>query len=190
MVTRDLSRMPVIARREMTAADYFAMPDTPERFELIEGVLVQMPSPTSPHQRIGLRIGRAFLDLEEEQGGVALIAPMDVELSFKTVFQPDVAYVAPGHEDIVRSHVNGAPDVVVEVASPSTKTYDVEEKLPLYATYGVREAWIVDPVKRAVTVHHAEDGRFVSSETVAFGEPIPSRIAPVGDAGLGDAPPG
>ena len=177
--------MPVIAQRPMTARDYFAMPDTEERYELIEGRLVLMPSPTLDHQDIVLEIAVAFREHQRHHGGRVVIAPADVELSFKTVFQPDVFYIAPGGIADARDHVTGAPDLVVEVSSPGTKTYDTREKLPLYALHGVREAWIVDPKRKTVTVHSAEGGRFVRAETVAFGEAIPSKVVEVGDAGLG-----
>jgi Uma2 family endonuclease len=100
------------------------------------------------------------------------------------VFQPDVFYIAPGGIARARDHVTGAPDLVVEVSSPSTKSYDTRKKLPVYAMHGVREAWIVDPKRKTVTVHSAEGGRFVHAVTVAFGEPIPSKVVEVGDAGL------
>ena len=176
--------MPVIAQRPMTARDYFAMPDTEERYELIEGRLVLMPSPTLDHQDIVLEIAVAFREHQRLHGGRVVIAPADVELSLKTVFQPDVFYIAAGGLAEARDHVTGAPDLVVEVSSPGTKRYDIRDKLPLYALHGVREAWIVDPKRKTVTVHSAEGGRFVRAETVAFGERIPSKIVEVGDAGL------
>jgi Uma2 family endonuclease len=184
MAIRKPFGMPVIAEHPMTARDYFAMPATEERYELIEGRLVVMPSPTLDHQDVVLEVAVAFREHQRLHGGRVVIAPADVELSFKTVLQPDVFYIAPGSIAEARDHVIGAPDLVVEVASPSTKTYDARDKLPVYAMHGVREAWIIDPKKKTVTVHTARDGRFVQSATVSFGEAIPSAIVAVGDAGL------
>lgn len=185
MAIRKPSAMPVIASRPMTAADYFAMPPTLERYELLDGRLVLMPSPTAEHQTIVGEVYTALRLVARSTGGAALLAPIDVEFAPRTVFQPDVLYIAPGGAAVVREHVTGPPDLVVEVASPGTKTYDARDKLPVYALHGVREAWIVDPRRKTVAVHYAEDGRFVRSETVAFGAPIPSAVVTVGDAGLG-----
>ncbi len=176
--------MPVMAQRPMTAADYFAMPDTEERYELIEGRLVVMPSPTLDHQDLVLEIAVALRSYQQATGGRVVIAPADVELGLKTVFQPDVFYIAPDGKAEAREHVTGGPDLVVEVSSPSTKTYDTREKLPVYAMHGVREAWIVDAKRKTVTVHYADNARFVRSAAVAFGEVIPSLVVEVGSAGL------
>jgi Uma2 family endonuclease len=71
--------MPVFAERPMTARDYFAMPDTEERYELIEGRLVVMPSPTLDHQDVLGRIYLALIAVQDTQGGRAILAPADVE---------------------------------------------------------------------------------------------------------------
>ncbi|MBI2764279.1 MAG: Uma2 family endonuclease [Chloroflexi bacterium] len=185
MAIRKPFGMPVIAARTVTAADYFAMPDTNERYELLEGVLHKMPSPTLEHQRIVGALYVALLGHSARAGGEAALSPLDIELGEKTVLQPDVIYLAPDQSDIARDHIHGAPALIVEVASPGTRKYDVQEKLPAYAFYGVREAWIVDPRRRTVTVHEAADGRWASSRTVPFGEHIPSSIVEVGGGGLG-----
>ncbi len=185
MALRKPNRMPVMASRPMSAADYFAMPDTAERYELLEGELLLMPSPTFNHQDIVGEIFVALRAFARENGGRAGIAPLDVALSLSTVLQPDVIYISPERLAIARDHVEGAPDIVVEVASPSTQAFDRDRKLPTYALYGVREAWLVDVRARTVTVHEARDGQLIGSRAVRFGEPIPSQIASVGDAGLG-----
>ncbi len=185
MAIRKPSGMPVIADRPMTAADYFAMPPTLERYELLDGRLVLMASPTAEHQMIVLEVAVSIRAFARTEGGQVLVAPIDVEFPPRTVLQPDVLYIAAGGVAEVREHVTGPPDLVVEVASPGTKTYDARDNLPVYALHGVREAWIIDPRRKTVAVHHAEDGRFVRSETVAFGAPISSAVVSVGDAGLG-----
>jgi Uma2 family endonuclease len=177
--------MPVFADRPLTAADYFAMPPTVERYELLDGRLVPMASPTALHQRTVLEIAVAIRSFARAHGGEVLVSPIDVELAPRTVLQPDVIYIAANSAAEVHDHVMGAPDLVVEVASPGTKTYDVNDKLPVYAMHGVKEAWIVDPRRKTVTVHYAANGRFVRSVTVAFGVDIPSALVSAGDAGLG-----
>ncbi|MBI2767754.1 MAG: Uma2 family endonuclease [Chloroflexi bacterium] len=185
MALRKPSGTPLPADHRVTAADYFAMPYTPERYEVLEGVLHQMPSPTFEHQRIVLRLATALDAFAGRAGGEAGIAPLDVELDEHNVLQPDVIYIAPDQLANASDHVHGAPALIVEVASPSTRKYDANEKLPVYARLGVGEAWIVDPKRRTVAVYRAGDGRFAPPLTVAFGEPIPSGIVDVGDGGLG-----
>jgi Uma2 family endonuclease len=185
MAIRQPSRMPVFADRPLTAADYFAMPPTVERYELLDGRLVLMAAPTALHQ---ITVGEIYVALRAAAmplGDTVILSPIDVELAPKTVLQPDVIYIAANGIAVVQDHIMGAPDLVVEVASPGTKTYDVNDKLPVYAMHGVREAWIVDTRRKTVTVHYAADGRFVRSETVAFGAEIPSALVRAGDAGLG-----
>ncbi|MBI2767755.1 MAG: Uma2 family endonuclease [Chloroflexi bacterium] len=185
MALRKPSGTPVPANRRFTAADYFAMPYTPERYEVIEGVLHRMPSPTFEHQDIALELCIALKQYSARAGGRVGIAPLDVELDEHNVLQPDVIYIAPDQLAIASDHVHGAPALIVEVTSPSMRKYDANEKLPAYARLGVREAWVVDPKRRTVAVYSATDGRFGPPLTVAFGQPIPSGIVEVGDGGLG-----
>ena len=70
--------------------------------------------------------------------------------------------------------------------SPGTRRYDLVQKMPNYAKAGVREFWVVDPFGRTVEVYTNEGGTFGEAKRVAFGEDIPSGIAEVGDAGLGE----
>ena len=86
------------------------------------------------------------------------MAPMDVHLADHSVVQPDVIYVSPERGEIVQDWMEGAPDLLVEVLSPSTASRDRVHKLDLYATAGVRAYWIVDPRPRRITflVHDGE----------------------------------
>jgi len=177
--------MPVIASRPLTARDYFAMPETNERYELHEGRLLMAPAPNVHHQEIVRALIRALSDFADEDGGHVIMSPTDVEFSEKTVLQPDTGYVVPARTGIVHNHLDGAPDLVVEVLSPGSRRFDTGEKLRTYAFYGVREAWVVDPRDQSVTVHSAVDGRWATSRRVAFGEPIPSDIVQIGDGRLG-----
>lgn len=137
--------------------DYMTLPDEP-RCELIRGRFYLSPSPVLIHQIVVGYLHRLFLDAADRTGGTAVMAPMDVHLFDHSVVQPDVLYVSPRRDDIVRDWMEGAPDVVVEVLSPSTASRDRVHKLNLYSAAGVREYWIVDPRQRRVTflVHDGE----------------------------------
>jgi Uma2 family endonuclease len=125
-------------------ADYLALPDEP-RCELLYGRLLVMTAPTLLHQRVAGRVFRLLLDLADHTGGQAFYSPVDVALADHSIVQPDVIYVAPARTAILGTRVEGAPDLVVEVVSPTTARSDLGEKLRLYAEAGVLEYWIVDP---------------------------------------------
>ncbi len=141
-------------------ADHAALPDDP-RCELIHGRFYLSPSPSSLHQFVVGRIWRLLDDLAEATGGLALPAPSDVRLADHTVAQPDVLYVSPERRDIVQAWIEGAPDLVVEVLSPSTARMDRLLKLNRYAEAGVREYWLVDPATRTIEFLVNDDDHFV-----------------------------
>ncbi len=86
---------------------------------------------------------------------------MDVHLADHTVVQPDVLYVSPDRREILQDWIEGAPDLVVEVLSPSTARMDRVLKLNRYAEAGVREYWLVDPAARTVELLVNDGGHFV-----------------------------
>ncbi|MFN0096324.1 MAG: Uma2 family endonuclease [Dehalococcoidia bacterium] len=166
--------------RPFTIEDWWTMPDDGNRYEFLDGVLIVMPSPSFEHQRVTLRIAAALLGFADKNGGDAFVAPLGVALSEEHGFQPDAGYIsAERGSTIVERGIEGAPDLVVEVASPSTSRYDRRTKLPAYFDAGVREVWLVDPEARTVTVATPS-----GEAAVAFGAPIPSGIVEIGAAEL------
>lgn len=142
---------PTVPRRPgpYRRADYAALPDEP-RCELIFGRFYLSPSPVRIHQFLVMRIWRVLDDAARAVGGEALVAPMDVHLAEHTVAQPDVLYVSPERQEILQTWIEGAPDLLVEVLSPSTARMDRLLKLNRYAGAGVREYWLVDPAARTI----------------------------------------
>jgi Uma2 family endonuclease len=140
-------------------ADYLALPDEP-RCELLYGRFVLMTSPVVRHQEVVGRLFRFLLDFADAHEGRAILAPMDVRLADHSVVQPDVLYVGPENKGVLHDRVRGAPDLVVEVLSPSTARRDLGEKLKLYAESGIREYWVVDPVGKAFEFLVADAGGF------------------------------
>jgi Uma2 family endonuclease len=141
-----------------TYADYRQLPEGAP-YELIHGHLVMSPSPTFQHQDIVLLLASALRDYAHSgPGGDVSIAPMDVRLADDTVVQPDVLYVAPDRADRIKTQeIDGAPTLIVEVASPSTSHLDAFDKKQLYEAHGVREYWIVDPDTETVEVYGPGD---------------------------------
>ena len=138
---------------KFTFRDYLLLPEQ-DRRELIEGDFYVVPSPTFMHQAISRNIGVQLWEFVKLNSlGVVLWAPMDVVLDQENVVQPDILFVANERRHfITEANISGAPDLVIEILSPGTADRDRELKLGLYAKFGVREYWIVDPDERSVQV--------------------------------------
>lgn len=130
-------------------ADYLALPEEP-RCELLWGHLVVNPTPLPRHQKVVIALTTRLDAFALDRGHLLLIAPMDVTLDERNVLQPDLLLIASDRRNIVPRWVDGAPDLVVEVLSPSTGRRDRVVKLALYARAGVPEYWIVDPETRTI----------------------------------------
>lgn len=142
-------------RIPFTVRDYKALPESEtKRYELLGGELVVVPSPTWRHQEISSRLLyqlQAFVD--EHSLGYVVAAPLDVVLSDEDVVQPDILFISHERASIIREDgVYGAPDLIVEILSPSTAERDRTYKKTLYARHGVREYWVVDPALSTVEV--------------------------------------
>jgi Uncharacterized protein conserved in cyanobacteria len=147
-----------------TYADYAALPDDGNRYEIIAGVLYMTPAPGTGHQSISARVV-TFLVTHVEFAGLGRVfaAPVDVELAPDTVVQPDIVVVLSANlHRITPSRIIGAPDLVVEILSPGTAGYDRREKQDAYARAGVGEYWIVDPGAQTVELLTLDQGRYRS----------------------------
>ena len=144
--------------RLYTLEDYLRLPDD-QRVELIDGVFYDMAAPTTIHQGVAGFLHKKFLDFVMENKGPCFpfISPVDVQLDCddKTVVQPDVLVVCD-RTKYKNGRVFGAPDLVVEVLSPSTRRKDMQLKMYKYAGAGVREYWMVDPDKKLVVQYDLE----------------------------------
>ena len=158
-----------------TYEDFALLPEGAP-YQLIGGQLVVSPSPSTAHQRILGRLFRWMASrVEASHAGEVLIAPVDVYLSDTDVYQPDLVVVLAGGAAVVEAHlIRGAPDLVVEILSPSTAYYDLRQKKTAYERFGVMEYWVVDPIERSVEVFTRVEGVFVLHERRAGAEVIRS----------------
>lgn len=163
-----------------TYDDYASLPDDGQRYEVVNGVLVMSPALDGPHQDAVLRIAHYLLVHVEFAGlGKVRVAPFDVQLSSKDVFQPDVFVVLNAHlSKMQKKKMIGAPDLVVEVASPSTALLDRVGKYERYAKAGVQEYWIVNVETATVQVSVLEAGGYHSLGTFQGQQTLPSQIVP------------
>lgn len=165
-----------------TYADYLEW-DTGERYELINGNTVMMAGPTFEHQNILGQIYRQLAAFLDDKPCNVVMAPFDVRLFEKdsdkpenidTIVQPDI-FVVCDRNKIDERGIKGAPDMVIEILSPSNFRHDRIVKLNLYNQAGVREYWIVDPTNKSVQVFLPDkDGKLWIHE-----EYYPSDIAKV-----------
>ena len=160
----------VVQSRSLTYADLLRLRETRnEQLELIDGELFVTPSPSPLHQYVSGRLEFLFRQLVIDLGhGLLFSAPLDVKLAEDTVVQPDLILYLPDRRPLVTTTaVEGAPSLVVEILSPSTRTYDLQTKRRRYAEHGVPENWLVDTLSHAVTVcSDPQEGRY-RSERVA-----------------------
>ena len=165
---------------EWTYSEYVALTDDGEWYEIVNGVLVMAPAPDIPHQAAAMRFGY-FLFAHVELTGLGRVigAPADVVLSPNNVYQPDVFVVLNAHLDRVQEkRVVGAPDLVIELASPSTVLYDRLTKYEVYARFGVPEYWIAKTASRSVEVLVLENEKYRSLGVFSGRDTLPSRIVP------------
>ena len=141
------------AKIKFTYEDYCNAPED-KRYELHDGDLILVPSPKEPHQKTSLDLAAELRLFTRRTGiGYIYIAPFDVLFSDTDVVQPDVIFVSNERLEIITpDNIQGAPDLVIEVLSPSTAHRDRTFKRALYARHGVREFWLVDTDAHTIEV--------------------------------------
>ena len=161
---------------KFTYEDYQHTPED-QHYELLDGELIMAPAPTLGHQRIDTKLGwRLAQFVEERDLGEVFFAPCDVVLSNADVVQPDLLFVSHQRAHLLLGGANvlGAPDLVVEILSPSTAGRDRTLKRTLYAKHGVQEYWLVDPDARTVTVLRLDAGAFEVAALYGEGQTMTS----------------
>ena len=165
----------MVTQTKLTYQDYANTPDD-ERYELIDGVLIVVPAPNIAHQESHASLGSQMWSFVRQHGlGRVFLAPTDVVLSDTDVVQPDVLFISKERQHIItEANIQGAPDLVVEILSPSTSRHDWREKRDLYAEHGVNEYWVVDTANKVVYVMLLKDGVLEIVETYASGDVLTS----------------
>jgi Uma2 family endonuclease len=147
----------------LTYEDYVLIPEDGQRHEILDGEHYVTASPFLRHQALVCRFTVALSPfIKANRLGEVFPAPTDVVLSRYDVVQPDLVFVSTARRHILTEpNIQGAPDLVIEILSPSTRRRDEGIKLGIYERFGVGECWLADPVKRAVSVFRAVEGRFL-----------------------------
>ena len=163
----------------LTYDDLLAFPDDHLRRELIAGELYVTPPPGTAHQHAVMVIAARLFAYAEQHGGRVLPAPTGVYFAHDTHVEPDVLFVSADHiERVEPRFVRSAPDLVVEVSSPSTRRLDLIKKRALYEREGVPENWFVDLDAEQVDVHVLREDRYGAPRSVGRGEVVTTEQAP------------
>lgn len=163
--------LPIKKDKLYTYAEYKKWPEG-ARFELIDGTIFDMSAaPGMTHQKVSGRFSRVIANFLEDKSCQVFAAPFDVffpeegesEEQTKTILQPDLSIICD-ESKLSEKGCTGAPDVIIEIISPSTASHDQIAKLRLYEKYGVREYWIVHPIDRIVWKYVLEKGVYKKPE--------------------------
>lgn len=161
----------------LSVDEWLELPED-QRCELVEGEIIVSPPPSLDHQRAVRDLLRALDDHARAYGGEAFVAPLGVRLSDDTALEPDLLFVSSPDRYGPRI-VEGPPDLVIEVSSPSTRRYDLLRKRRLYERFGIPEYWFVDLDAERIEVYaFGPDGNYDAPTLTPRGGTVTSRAVP------------
>lgn len=165
-------------KRIYTYKDYLLLPEGAP-YQLIGGELVMTPSPSPYHQRVSKRLEFLLYEFVEKKRdmGEVFYSPIDVYLEETEVYQPDIIFISKERLNIIgEKRIEGAPDIVIEILSPTTAYYDLRHKKTMYARHGVKEYWIVDPMEKSLEIYENKGGEFILIESAKEKGNVKSRL--------------
>lgn len=167
---------------KFTYEDYLLFPENGKRHELIDGEHYMTPAPGTKHQRISRKLLTAFENfLKHKKVGEIFDAPFDVILSDVDVVQPDLLFISRDRASIItEKNIQGAPDLVIEIISETTRKTDEVIKRKLYERFGVQEYWVIDPELESVKVYRMVDQKYtrVAELTLEAGDSLTTPLLP------------
>jgi Uma2 family endonuclease len=167
-------------KKKYTAEDYMMLEEG-SPFQLVENNLVMSPSPSLIHQLILGELYdtiKAFVK-QQQNPGLVILPPMDVYFDEDNIYQPDLIYISNGKiAEIVKDRIKGAPDMVIEILSPSNAYYDLRQKKDNYQKYGVKEYIIVDPIIFSCELYALKGGVYQLHQKAEKTEQLHSVILP------------
>ena len=149
------------SREKYTYQDYAKLPEG-KPYQLINGELIMTPAPTTVHQRVSRRILRILDEfIVTNKLGEVFYSPIDVYFSETETYQPDIIFISGDRLSIIgEEKIEGPPDLIVEILSPTTAYYDLRHKKRIYEQYDVKEYWIVDPMEKSMEVYENKNKSF------------------------------
>lgn len=140
--------------KEWTVDDYLLLGEMNTPCQLINGELIMSPSPSPLHQLVSSNLNDILKSAAKKVKGVVFYSPIDLYINKKNVFQPDLVFISADRRKIITEKgIEGVPDLVVEVISPSNSYSDRYEKKNQYQQFGITEYWIVDPGNETLEIY-------------------------------------
>lgn len=171
-----------LPRRKLTYEDYLLFPEDGQRHEIIDGEHYVSPAPSAPHQRLSMRLSIRLGAFIEDNGlGELFAAPFDVLLSRHDIVQPDLLFISNRRAGILDDkNAKGAPDLVVEILSKSTRRVDEGIKLERYELLGVEEYWMFDTRLQSARIfrRHGDRLQLAAELSAAAGDVLTSPLLP------------
>jgi Uma2 family endonuclease len=169
-----------LRRRKLTYEDYCLIPEDGQRHEILDGEHYVTPAPFLRHQRISSRLHVRLGSFIERQGlGEFFSSPVDVVLSRHDVVQPDLLFISNERARIAEEkNIQGAPDLVIEIFSKSTRARDEGLKLERYELLGVTEYWTVDPETRTARIYRRQGDRLKTAAAIPAGGALSTPLLP------------
>jgi Uma2 family endonuclease len=158
----------------LTYEDYVLLPNDGKRYEILEGELTVTPAPSTKHQTASVNLLVLLSQyIKERDLGKLFHAPIDLILESTSVLQPDLLFVSKARKNIITERaIEGAPDLVVEILSPTTSRTDRVTKAQIYARHSVPAYWIVDPEREAIEIYVLETDGYRFTATLQGTTPI------------------
>ena len=161
-------------------ADLEKWPDDGRRYELYDGEVYEVPSPIPLHQMVSARLYLALEEYTRTHGGIVLYAPLDIVLTDYDVVQPDLLLFTRDRAHVInpKAVTRQAPDLAIEILSPTTAANDRGRKMRLLARHGVREFWLVDPDAAAIEIYQLAGHDFVLAGRAGRSDTVASALLP------------
>ena len=163
-------------KKKYTIKDFEQLPEG-SPYQLIDGELIMSPSPIPYHQEIALKLGSKILSFVEKNDLGKVYLSLDVSISETEIYQPDIIFISKENLDIIgEKRIEGAPDVVIEILSPSTAYYDLIHKKNIYQQSGIKEYWIIDPIEKFIEIFENSGKDFTSIQKTKGDELVKSKM--------------
>jgi len=171
--------MLITEKKKYTDADYMMLEEGAP-FQLINYDLIMSPSPTPLHQSIAIRLGHIILTfLDNKDHNDYLGSDVDVKLDDGNVFRPDIVYISEARKkEILTDRIIGAPDMVIEILSPSNAYYDLRHKKNFYEKFGVKEYIIIDPLAENAELYSLKNGAYYIHQKAEKADGLNSVLLP------------
>ncbi|WP_184548270.1 Uma2 family endonuclease [Mucilaginibacter sp. FT3.2] len=167
-------------KKKYTVDDYLLLEEGAP-FQLINYDLIMSPSPLAIHQQILFELSEIAVLHRINQGrrGQWLYSPIDVKFDDGNILQPDMLYISEERKsELIKDRIEGAPDLIIEILSPSNAYYDLRQKKDIYEKYGVKEYIIIDPIQQNADLYILKDGAYHLQQKAQKNEVLTSLVLP------------